>query len=83
MGCGVEALEQGEWLRLRLAVESTRTSGRTWILIDHPASGDHDSDIGATTKALRGLVARGATVVVADQHPAIVAAADWVVDLGR
>lgn len=83
LGCGVEALEQGEWLRLRLAVESTRTSGRTWILIDHPASGDHDSDIGATTKALRGLVARGATVVVADQHPAIVAAADWVVDLGR
>ena len=83
LGCGVEDLEPGEWLRLRLAVELTRTSERTWVLIDNPVSGEHHADIVLTTKVLRRLVEKGTTVVVADRHPAIVAEADWVVDLQR
>ena len=90
VGCGlgyllvgqeVLGLERGEWLRLRLALESTRVSQRTWVLIDDPASGDHPEDVHAMVAALRGLVDRGGTVVVADQHPTVRAAADWVVDL--
>ena len=90
VGCGlgyllvgqeVLGLERGEWLRLRLALESTRVSQRTWVLIDDPASGDHPEDVRLMVVALRGLVDRGATVVVADQHPTVRAAADWVVDL--
>ena len=81
LGQEVQGLERGEWLRLRLALESTRVSQRTWVLIDDPASGDHPEDVRAMVAALRGLVDRGGTVVVADQHPTMRAAADWVVDL--
>ena len=56
---------------------------RTWMLIDDSASGDHPEDVRALVAALRGLVDRGATVVVADQHPTVKVAADWVVDLTR
>ena len=83
LGREVQGLERGEWLRLRLALESTRASQRTWVLIDDPASGDHPEDVRAMVAGLRGLVDRGATVVVADQHPTVRAAADWVVDLAR
>ena len=81
LGQEVQGLERGEWVRLRLALESTRVSQRTWVLIDDPASGDHPEDVCAMVAALRGLVDRGGTVVVADQHPTVRAAADWVVDL--
>ncbi len=81
LGQEVQGLERGEWLRLRLALESTRASQRTWVLIDDPTSGDHLEDVRLMVAALRGLVDRGATVVVADQHPTVRAAADWVVDL--
>ncbi len=83
LGQEVQGLEPGEWLRLRLALESTRTSRRTWVLIDDPASGDHPEDVRAMVGALRTLVEREATVVVADQHPMVRAAADWVVDLAK
>ncbi len=81
LGQEVQELERGEWLRLRLALESTRASRRTWLIIDDPAGGDHPQDVQALVAALRGLVDRGVTVVVADQHPAVKEAADWVVDL--
>ncbi len=81
LGQEVQELERGEWLRLLLALESTRASQRTWVLIDDPASGDHPEDVRAMVGALRELVERGTTVVVADQHPMVRAAADWVVDL--
>ena len=81
LGQEVQELERGEWLRLRLALESTRASQRTWVLIDDPASGDHPEDVRVMVGALRELVERGTTVVVADQHPMVRAAADWVVEL--
>lgn len=81
LGQEVQGLERGEWLRLRLVLESTRASRRTWVLIDDPAGGDHPQDVRAMVAALRGLVDRGVTVVVADQHPTVKEAADWVVDL--
>ena len=81
LGQEMQGLERGEWLRLRLALESTRASRRTWMLIDDPASGDHREDVRAMVGALRELVERGTTVVVADQHPMVRAAANWVVDL--
>ena len=83
LGQEVQELERGEWLRLRLALESTRASQRTWMLIDDPASGDHPEDVCAMVAALQRLVNRGATVVVADQHPTVKVAADWVVDLAQ
>ena len=83
LGQALQELERGEWLLLRLALESTRISQRTWVLIDDPASGDHPEDVRLMMAALRGLVDRGATIVVVDQHPTVKAAADWVVNLVR
>ena len=79
LGHDCRELEEGEWLRLRLSVEWTRASTRTWILVDNPATGDHPADLSHTIFALRELTDKGATVIVADQHEAIVAAADHVV----
>ncbi len=81
LGQNLRDLERGEWLRLRLALESTRASRNHWILIDDPASGDHADDLRLTAAVLRGLVVGGATVVVADQEPRIVEEADWLVDM--
>jgi excinuclease ABC subunit A len=64
-----------------LAGEATRKIQRSWYLVDEPSSGDHPEDVAQMASALRGLVERGATVVVADTHPVIMAAADWTVDL--
>ena len=83
LGREMQGLERGEWLRLRLALESTRASRRTWVLIDDPASGDHPKDVRLMMAALRRLVDRGATVVVTDQHPTGKAAVDWIVNLAR
>ena len=81
LGQEVQGLERGEWLRLRLALEATRASQRTWVILDDPASGDHPEDVRVLVAALRGLVDRGVTVVAADQHPMVREAADWVVNL--
>ena len=81
LGLEVGRLERGEWLRLRLAGEATRNIQRSWYLVDEPSSGDHPEDVTQMASALRGLVERGATVVVADSHPEIMAEADRTVDL--
>ena len=81
LGQEVQGLERGEWLRLRLALESTRASRRTWVILDDPAGGDHPEDVRVLAAALRALVDRGVTVVVADQHPTVREAADWVINL--
>lgn len=83
LGQNVQRLEAGEWLRLRLACLSTRKSHRDWVLIDDPAGGDHPDDVLQMAAALRGLVNMGATVVVAERHPLILAEADCLVDLTR
>jgi len=76
------SLERGEWLRLRLAGELGRASGRDLIVLDAPAGGDHPEDVDQLVQALKDLVSRGVSVVVADHHPAVLAAADWVIELG-
>ena len=78
LGRECRELEEGEWLRLCLSVESTRASPRTWVLLNNPAAGDHPADLACTIFALRELVKKGATAIVADQHEGIVAAADHV-----
>ena len=81
LGQNVQKLERGEWVRLRLACESTRANRRDWFLIDEPAGGDHPEDVELMAKALQSVVQKGATVVVADRHPTILQAAEWLVDL--
>jgi excinuclease ABC subunit A len=74
-------LERGEWLRLCLALEWNRASARDWLLLDHPSCGDHPADVQSMIEILRGLVAKGATIVVADHWPPVQQAADWSVHM--
>ena len=75
-------LERGEWLRLQLAGELVRASEKDIVVLDMPAGGGHPEDVAQLVKVLEGVVARGASVLVADHHPALLAAADWIVELG-
>jgi excinuclease ABC subunit A len=78
--CG--RLEPGEDLRLRLAVELPRARNRDLFLLDQPAGSDAPDDLGHLAAAVRALVAVGATVVVADNHPQLCALAAWEVRMG-
>ena len=55
---------------------------RTVYILDEPTTGLHQSDVEKLTKVLDRLVDRGDTVVVIEHHPALIAGADHVVELG-
>lgn len=75
-------LEPGEWVRLQLSGEIPRAGNRDLVLLDGAAGSHHPDDVDCLATALEGLVQAGATVVIAEHHPKILAAADWVVELG-
>lgn len=76
-------LSGGEAQRVRLARELVRrTTADTLYVLDEPTAGLHRDDIEALTDLLQSLVAEGATVVVIEHDPAVIALADHIIDLG-
>ncbi len=76
-------LSGGEAQRVRLARELVRrTTAGTLYVLDEPTAGLHRSDVEAVMHLLGGLVDDGATVVIIEHDPAVIALADHVVDLG-
>jgi excinuclease ABC subunit A len=51
-------------------------------VLDEPTTGLHVSDVGRLIGVLSKLTSRGDTLVVIEHHPEVIAAADWVVELG-
>lgn len=75
-------LSDGELQRVRLAAVSRSGLTGLTVVLDEPSAGLHATDLAALLDRLRGLRRAGNTVVVVDHRPAIVRAADHLIELG-
>jgi excinuclease ABC subunit A len=83
LGQPLSTLSGGEIQRLKLARElSQRGSGVTLYLLDEPTVGLHRKDVRVLLRVLRELKRRGSTVVVVEHNLDLLAACDYLIELG-
>ncbi len=83
LGDAVNLLEWGEMLRLQLALMYRKANGRDFLLLDHPTLAEHPAEVRVILDVLLELIERGATVIVADHHPDIMASCSILLDIKK
>jgi excinuclease UvrABC ATPase subunit len=80
IGQPLTTLSGGERQRLKLAAHMAGQGGV--YVLDEPTSGLHLADVQQLLGLLDRLVEAGKSVIVIEHHQAVMAHADWIIDLG-
>lgn len=83
LGQSSTTLSGGEAQRLKLAAYlDSATSGHVLYLFDEPTTGLHLHDIATLLACFERLIERGQSILIIEHNLHVIAAADWIIDLG-